>query len=256
MKETRIIMGMPVIIEIPDDSVVKEIFNLIFDYFSYIDEKFSLYKETSEITKINKGEIKEDEYSEDMKEVLKLSEETKKETGGFFDIMNNGLCDPSGIVKGWAIHNASEILRRNKIKNFYVEAGGDIEVEGKNNDGKLWAIGIANPFDLKQVVKVVYLENKGIATSGTYIRGQHIYNPKKFAEVVAEVGLPQDIVSLTVIGPNAYEADRFATAAFAMGREGIIFIENLPGFEGYMIDKDGIAIMTNGFEKYLIQKNA
>ncbi len=245
MKETRIIMGMPVIIEIPDESIDKEIFENVFNYFTYIDEKFSIYKDTSEITKINKDKIKKREYSEDMKEVLRLSEETKKETNGFFDIMNDGFCDPSGTVKGWAIHNAAEMLRKNGIKDFYVEAGGDIEVEGKNKEDKPWAIGIANPFDLKQVIKVVYLKDKGIATSGTYIRGKHIYNPKDKNDPLDEV------VSLTVIGPNVYEADRFATAAFVMGREGINFINNLSGFEGYMIDKNGVATMTEGFQKYI-----
>ncbi len=70
----------------------------------------------------------------------------------------------------------------------------------------------------------------GVATSGTSIRGQHIYNPQDDAAPIDE------IVSLTVIGPNIYEADRFATAAFAMGSDGIVFIEQLDGFEGYMID--------------------
>ena len=36
---------------------------------------------------------------------------------------------------------------------------------------------------------------------------------------------------------------------FAMQREGINFIEKLKGLEGYMIDKNGIATMTSGFEK-------
>jgi len=61
----------------------------------------------------------------------------------------------------------------------------------------------------------------------------------------------KDIVSLTVIGPNIYEADRFVTAAFAMGKEGIYFIEKLDGFEGYMIDSNGLATFTSGFEKYV-----
>ena len=52
------------------------------------------------------------------------------------------------------------------------------------------------------------------------------------------------------MGPNVLEADRFATAAFAMGREGIHFIESLKGFEGYAIDAKGIATMTSGFEVY------
>jgi thiamine biosynthesis lipoprotein len=64
----------------------------------------------------------------------------------------------------------------------------------------------------------------------------------------------QDIVSLTVIGPNVYEADRFATAAFAMGKRGIYFIEQLPGFEGYMIDAAARATFTSGFERYVLQQ--
>ena len=84
----------------------------------------------------------------------------------------------------------------------------------------------------------------GMATSGTYIRGQHIYNPLDDKEIT-------EIVSLTVIGPNVYEADRFATAAFAMGKEGINFIERTAELEGYIIHKDGIATLTSGFEKYV-----
>ncbi len=53
-----------------------------------------------------------------------------------------------------------------------------------------------------------------------------------------------------MIGPNVYEADRFATAAFAMGRTGISFLENMPNFEGYMIDSEGRATMTSGFANY------
>lgn len=40
------------------------------------------------------------------------------------------------------------------------------------------------------------------------------------------------MVSLTVIGPDIYEADRFATAAFAMGVDGIYFLEKLGGVRG------------------------
>ena len=58
-------------------------------------------------------------------------------------------------------------------------------------------------------------------------------------------------MSLTVIGPDVLEADRYATAAFAMGREGIYFIERTPGLEGYEIDSSGMARMTSGLKKYL-----
>ena len=58
-------------------------------------------------------------------------------------------------------------------------------------------------------------------------------------------------MSLTVIGPDVLEADRYATAAFAMGRGGIHFIERTPGLEGYEIDGSGTARMTAGLKKYL-----
>lgn len=245
MKQSRIIMGMPITVEIVDQRASSEIFDKVFEYFHHVDEKFSTYKSDSEISQINRGEIGSAQFSPEMKEVLALSEQTKRETNGYFDIKKpDGAFDPSGLVKGWAIYNAAKIILKENFRNFYVDAGGDIQASGKNLSGKPWSVGIKNPFNQNEIVKVVYLQNEGIATSGTYIRGQHIYNPHKKGQNIDE------IASMTVIGPNVYEADRFATTAFAQGRAGIRFIENLPGFEGYMIDKEGIGMETSGFEKY------
>ena len=240
MKETRIIMGMPVVIEVVDHGLSLDAFEAVFAYLVAVDERFSTYKPTSEISLFNEGKISRENLSTEMREVFTLSEKTKQETHGYFDIFRNGVCDPSGLVKGLAIHGAANILRAKGFKNFYVEIAGDIEVSGVNSEGTKWSIGIRNPFNRDEIVKVVYLTDKGVATSGTSIRGLHIYNPvdKKPAD---------DIASITIIGSNVYEAVRFATAAFAMGHNGIVFIENLPGFEGYMIDHKGIATMTHGF---------
>ena len=240
-------MGMPITVEIVDQAGAKELLEMAYDYFRYVDETFSTYKQTSEVTKINKGMLLPDEYSDDMKIVMKLCEETKRETNGYFDIQrSDGTIDPSGLVKGWSIQEAAKLLKENGMKNFFVEAGGDIQVGGHNAEGKKWRVGIRNPFAMEQIVKVLGIEDHGIATSGTYIRGQHIYNPFHRDQIIT------DIVSLTVIGPNVYEADRFATAAFAMGKEGIQFIERLEGFEGYMIDKDGIATFTSHFDSFTL----
>lgn len=247
MKQARILMGMTIKVEIADKNTDEKIFDKIFSYFKEIDEKFSTYKTNSEISKINRKELKKNEWSSEMKEIFKLSEKTKNETNGYFDIQRpDGKYDTSGLVKGWAILKATDILKKEGYKNFYIDAGGDIQAFGKNNENKPWKVGIRNPFKTREIIKKLSIENKGIATSGTYVRGQHIYNPKNPDEKI------KDIVSLTVIGENVYEADRFATAAFAMGGEGIYFIEELPNFEGYMIDKDGIAKMTSGFEKYVV----
>lgn len=236
-------MGMPISVEIVSSDVKQKDFDKVFDYFVYVDEKFSTYKSTSETSKINQGLIKESEYSDDMLEVIRLCRETTLETNGFFTTVASDLSfDPLGLVKGWAINKASKLLENSGFYNFYIEAGGDIQTLGKNEDGECWGIGVCNPFNRDEIIKVVYLSGQGIATSGTYARGQHIINPLKPNVPITE------IVSLTVIGPNVYEADRFATVAFAMGRSGINFIENLNGFEGYMIDSQGVATYTSRFD--------
>jgi thiamine biosynthesis lipoprotein len=239
-------MGTPFSIEILNSNISENLFDQVFGYLMYVDQKFSTYKDNSEITLINKGKLKLENFSSDMKLILKLSNLTKRETNGYFDINHKGILDPSGIVKGWAIYNACRILLQKGVNNFYIEAGGDIQAYGKNNNGQPWQIGIRNPFDNQKIIKRIVVENLGVATSGTYLRGQHIYNPKNKNRTV------NDLVSLTVVGPNIYEADRFATAAFAMGQDGVFFLEKLPGFEGYAVAKNGIGTFTSGFNRYVV----
>ncbi|MDP2656392.1 MAG: FAD:protein FMN transferase [bacterium] len=246
MKETRIIMGMPITIEIIDSSAPQSVFDEVFAYFTYVDETFSIFKSTSEITVINEGRLLPAQYSQDMQTVFQLCEETKKDTHGFFDIMTSrGIYDPSGVVKGWSIAHAADMLAKKGYDNFYVEAGGDIQV--CRNDVSLppWKAGIRNPFNIHENIAVLGLWHEAIATSGTYIRGQHIYNPFSPGDEL------QEIVSLSVIGKNIYDADRFATGAFAMQHDGIGFIEQLDDFEGYSIDACGIATKTSGFDQYI-----
>jgi thiamine biosynthesis lipoprotein len=247
MKQTRLLMGMPITVEIVDQTATEGDLEQVFAYFEMIDDTFSTYKESSEIARINRGELTAEQYSADMRTILALSEQTKQETRGYFDIQRNGVYDPSGIVKGWAIHNAAQMLRGQGFRHFYVDAGGDIQVVGYKQ-GNPWRIGIRNPFRRNENVKVLALTERGVATSGSAIRGQHIYDPHQQDAPIL------DIVSITIIGPNIYEADRFATAAFAMGRAGIAFIEKLAGFEGYMIDAQARATYTSGFERYVLRE--
>ncbi len=245
MKQTRWLMGMPITVEIVDASADAGAFDAVYDYFNYVDQTFSPFKETSEVSRINRRELTFAQTCHDMHTILDLAEQTKAETGGYFDVWHHGVFNPSGIVKGWAIDEAASLLYMKGFRNFYVDAGGDVQVYGRNAHDQAWKVGICNPFDLSQIVKTVILDDRGIATSGSYMRGAHIYNPRSDADALVE------IVSITVIGPDVLEADRFATAAFAMGRNGIYFVESLPDFEGYMIDRNGMATMTTHFSDYL-----
>lgn len=243
MQQTQIIMGMPITITIHDEDS-KSLIEDCFNYFRSVDERYSTYNSDSEISQINNG-LPKTEWSQEMKTVLNLCEETRKETEGYFDISHNGKLDPSGIVKGWAINNAANTLKRQHVKDFCIEAGGDIQVRGEDKDGP-WIIGIRNPFKFDEIIKRLIVKTEGVATSGTYFRGQHVYDPhNKHAKL-------DKVKSLTVVAKNIYEADRFATAAFAMGMKGIEFIKVAAGLEGYMIVDGGVATFTSGFERYVV----
>jgi thiamine biosynthesis lipoprotein len=243
MKQTKLIMGMPITVEIVDSNNTG-VLSDTFSFFREIDNRYSTYKAESEISRINTG-LPKSQWSTEMRRILHLCDVTKQQTGGYFDIEHSGKLDPSGLVKGWAIWHAAKRLRKNGARNFYIEAGGDVQTCGKNAELQPWTVGIRNPFNQDEIIKVLCVKNKGVATSGTYIRGQHIYNPHY------PDALPKEVQSLTVIGKNIYEADRFATAAFAMSKDGIGFIERTEGLEGYMVDDKGMATFTSGFQEYV-----
>jgi thiamine biosynthesis lipoprotein len=247
--------GMPITVAIveplPSQSSSKALsmISQVFAYFGYIDDKFSTYKPASEISLINQGVLSVADASPDMQTVLSLAEALRLETDGYFDIAHEGRIDPSGLVKGWALSKAADMLCKSGCDHFYVEAGGDFQAVGLNAEGEPWRVGIRNPFQTDEIVTILAVSNCGVATSGTYIRGQHIYDP-------VSGSLPDtEILSITVIGPDVYEADCYATAAFAMGGAGIRFIQSLDGFEGYMIDRHGQATFTSGFNRYRYHEN-
>jgi thiamine biosynthesis lipoprotein len=245
MKQTRLMMDMPITIEIADPGAPAHAAESAFAFFTWVDATFSTYRSDSEISKINDGRLALAQASEPVREIFQLAEETREDTGGYFDIRREGRFDPSGIVKGWAIHNAALLLRRQGHANLSVDAGGDIQMFGDSPDGGPWRVGIRSPFEPSASVKTLALTDCGVATSGRYFRGEHIYNPLRPGP------LDGSVASLTVIGPNIYEADRFATAAFAMGAAGVNFIEGLAGFEAYQIDQAGIATFTSGFTGFV-----
>lgn len=251
MKQTRLMMNMPITVEIVDPGARRRHFDKVFGLFTEVEERFSPFLETSETTLLDRGLVRRRDFSPQMRVILQLAEETRLATGGYFDVGGSGHFNPVGIVKGWAIHKASRLLQREGFRDFFVDAGGDIELAGKNADSNNWLVGIRNPFDLGEMIKVLELSNCGVATSGTYVRGNHVWDPLRS-------GAPPDegIVSVTVIGPNAYEADRFATAALAMGRAGIGFVEQQQGLEAYMVDEDRKAVYTSGFDDYVAKAGA
>ena len=246
IRRTWLEMGMPITVVISDEDATPNSIDPVACYLSEVNARFSPYLPTSEVSRLNSGEVAYDEISDEFATILAMSGRTQDESNGYFNIEREGRIDPSGIVKGWAIQQASTLLAEQGWQNHIVEAGGDIQATGTRTDGSPWRIGIRDPGNRNENVKILAISNCGVATSGRAARGEHIWNP-------VEGGSPDpELLSLTVIAPSIFDADRMATAAFAMGREGLSFIATQPNLEGYAITSDGLATRTQGFDRYVI----
>lgn len=246
MKQTQIVMGMPITITVYGAAigVMQRAMAAGFDEFRRVDAVFSTYKPESEISRLNRGELELGDASVEVRDILRQCEQLRAKTDGYFDARRpDGLIDPSGLVKGWSIARVATLLERAGLRNFCVEAGGDIVARGHGEHSDGWRVGIRSPLKADEVVKVLSLRDGAVATSGTYERGEHIYDP--------HTGRPaQEILSITVVAPDIVQADVFATAAFAMGHHGIEWLAR-QGLEGYQIGHDERAVFTPGLQRHL-----
>ena len=239
MRRTEDVMGMPVTIDVRDgDSNL----DAAFAELRRIDAVFSPFDPASAVHRINDGRLRITEAGAEVTDVLALCDAYERRTGGFFSAWRGAILDPSGLVKGWAIARACAILDAGGHRSYFVDAGGDVRTRG-DNGGEPWRIGIRHPIERGAVVRVLLGRDLAVATSGTYEKGRHIYDP--------HTGEPVDeLVSLTVVGPSILEADVQATAAFAMGERAIAHLETVPGYEAYAIGLDLRATWTSGFDAW------
>lgn len=199
---------------------------------SEIDETFSTYREGSEISRIARGELTIAAGSPDVRFVLAECERYRLATNGYFSAYAAGSLDPSGYVKGWAIEQASDLLREAGSTHHYVNGGGDVQCVGGTTAATPWRIGIADPRRADEIIRVVAGTDYAVATSGVQQRGAHIVDPHTGAP-------PKGLLSLTVVGPRLSEADVYATAGFAMGRRAREWTEGLSGYSAFAVTDDG-----------------
>jgi len=238
MRQVQQIMGMPIGIDIPDYDGAQA-FDWAFARLRQIDKKFSTYKHDSEVSRYIKGEVSEAELSPELKNIIRACRAAEKKTDGYFSAWAAGAFDPSGYVKGWAIAEAGKIIENAGHKTYCIGAGGDILA--RSDSDKVWNIGIQDPTDKKYLTSQVFLKNDTIATSGGYERGSHITNPKTKRPA-------DELLSVSVIGPEIIWADILATAIFAAGSAELI--KGHPSYEVFTINKAGLAYTSSGWVTY------
>jgi len=138
----------------------------------------------------------------------------------------NAKLDFNAIAQGLSVDVICELLEKKGAKNYFVEIGGEVRVSGLNSEGVLWTIGIDKPLEksnsLNRILQeIVQLDNKAIATSGSY-RKFYVKNGIKYSHTLnPKTGYPvtHSLLSATVVADNCALADGLATAFMVMGPE-------------------------------------
>ncbi|MEU5524765.1 FAD:protein FMN transferase [Streptomyces sp. NPDC047860] len=214
-----------------------------------VDEVFSTYRDDSQVSRLARGELDVGECDPEVAEVLELAAEAERVSDGWFSARYRGRLDPTGIVKGWATERAARRLAAAGAAGVSVNGGGDVQLLGAPGAGRPWRVGVSDPLrpgGLAAVVSAAGAGELAVATSGTAERGDHIVDPRTGRSAVT------DLVAVTVVAPRLTWADCWSTAAFAMGsREGLRWLESLPGVEGLLITAGDEVRCTGGLAGWL-----
>ncbi|MCU1399450.1 MAG: ApbE family lipoprotein [Acidimicrobiales bacterium] len=247
----ELVMGMAVSIDLRDE-VSEDAVDEVVRWLHHVDDTFSTYKPESPISRFGTGDATLEELSDEVINVLALCEELYEDTDGAFDAFvvpapNGSSFDPSGVVKGWSIERAAEILERHGAVNFCINAGGDITVRGHAHPGEPWRIGIRHPDQPgKSAAVIAGAHRLAIATSATYERGAHIIDPT--------TGEPTaDLASVTIVGPDLTYTDAYATAVFVMGVDGLNWLaQRHPDYAAFIVTRDDSALSTSNLADHRV----
>lgn len=217
------------------DAVVRE----ACEWLHWVDTTFTTYNDASWVRRLSRGEVLIDECPKQVQDVVDLCARYRDETDGWFDPWAGPAgFDPSGLVKGWSVQAASNLLTSRGFGRHCVNGGGDVAARGRPGDAPSWGIGIVDPFDNQSLLLAVRAIDGAVATSGVAERGRHVWRRD---------GTPAtELASVTVLDPDLTRADVFATAALAMGDEARDWLSAHVA-AAYVIDAERSEWMTDGF---------
>lgn len=244
MHHAEHVMGTVVSIDLADELPAPALQSMVDDvcrWLHEVDRRFSTYRDDSEVSRLRRGEIDISACSDDMRHVLEACADLWRSTDGYFDAYAGGPLDPSGYVKGWSVEVASARLAEAGSVHHCINAGGDIRARGLSRKGEPWRVGIRHPWEADKVSWVLSITDCAVATSGSYERGDHVFNPR--------TGSPaRGLRSVTVVGPDLALADAYATAALAMGEAGLGWLAKMvaEGYDSAAVTDDGRAFTTAG----------
>ncbi len=155
-----------------------------------------------------------------------------------------------GIGKGYAVDRAVKRLRDRGLRDFMIQAGGDLYVGGRRGD-RPWKLGIADPRNANgPSFATIELGDSTFSTSGDYERF-FIKNGVRYHHILdLSTGQPaRGCRSVTLVSDRAVIADALAKGVFILGpEEGMKLIERIPNVEGVIVSSTNQVLVSSGLK--------
>ncbi|MBI5754555.1 FAD:protein FMN transferase [Candidatus Peregrinibacteria bacterium] len=280
------VLGTKVWIKVVGETVVEEAVDEAFAWAKKFEAKYSRFGGGNFLANLNARVGNWVEIDEELFGLLKFADELKKKTEGAFDLSVKGILEDwgydaqysfkekngngdlgaiefskdgdrrvkfsspielGGIGKGYAVDKMAEKLEG--FSGFFVNAGGDILVKGRDEKGEKWRIYFEHPTDPEQTIGFVDADNLALACSSPSKRKwgdkHHLVDPR--------TKKPADkMLAVYTQAKTCLLADAYATALFVMGyaraRE---FLEKVGLVEAMLVDVSGEIFRTKGFQEEL-----
>ncbi|MDP4263505.1 MAG: DUF2271 domain-containing protein [Bacteroidota bacterium] len=155
----------------------------------------------------------------------------------------------NSFVKSYIIkHAADAAMASGKLNAIVVNIGGDLVISGSLDE----TVEVSNPkadAENETPMDQVLINNKAVATSGNYRRGELIDGHWYSHIVDPRTGQPADnILSATIVAPHAEDAGALATAFNVMSpSESVKLASTVPGAEYLIITRNGERIASQGW---------
>ncbi|WP_223649454.1 FAD:protein FMN transferase [Hymenobacter psoromatis] len=156
----------------------------------------------------------------------------------------------AGILQGYGVRRAEEIMKKMGIAGGLINGSGDVYCWGKQPDGSGWRIAIGDPARPHSVSSWLTVSDLAVVTAGNYeqyftVGGRyygHIINP--------HTGYPATgLRSVTIICPDVELADALDDAVFVLGPvAGLALINRLKGVDATVITDAGQTLVSRGMK--------
>lgn len=153
-----------------------------------------------------------------------------------------------GLVKGWGVDQAAAKLSSLGLRDFAVQAGGDLFVAG-HRDGRPWSVGLREPRGAPdEAFAQVPVVDRALSTSGDYehffmkanVRYHHLLDPRTCEPARASS-------AVSVLARRATDAEFLTKAAFILGPDGGRALVEGFGADALWVTPDGRVHTTAGF---------